>query len=123
MGALRQKDGDLVLTPEVLHAVSLEIPAINQSYATKKYKYFWGSHGDLSKAQGKVGKLDVDTQELKTWGDDGVNVASCLHGGNKDRNKITIVVLNAADMTEIARSTFTSPSDTPRSLHGTYVPA
>lgn len=141
--ALRQKDGDLILTPEILHSVSLEIPAINQNYATKKYKYFYGSHGDLSKAQGKVGKLDVDTQELKTWGedglyasvnkfiprpgataeDDGVIVASCLHGGNNDRNKITIVVLNAADLTEIARSTFTSPSDTTRSLYGSFLPA
>jgi len=141
--ALRQKDGDLILTPEVLQNTSLEIPAINQNYVTKKYQYFWGSHGDLSKPQGKVGKLDVDSQELKVWGedglyasvvqfvprpgataeDDGVAVAACLHGGSNERNKITVVILNAADLTELARSTFTAPSETPRSLHGTFIKA
>jgi len=141
--ALRQKDGDLLLTPEILHNMAIEIPAINNSYAGKKYQYFWGAHGDLANAQGKVGKLNVDTQELKLWGeeglyasvtkfvprpgataeDDGVIVTPCLHGGSNMRNKVTIVVLNAADMTEIARSTFTAPSDTSRSMHGTFIPA
>jgi len=141
--ALRQKDGDLLLTPEILHNMAIEIPAINNNYAGKKYQYFYGAHGDLAKAQGKVGKLDVDTQELKLWGeeglyasvvqfvprpgataeDDGVIVTPCIHGGSNMRNKITIVVLNAADMTEIARSTFTAPSDTSRSMHGKFIPA
>ncbi|CAL4146233.1 unnamed protein product, partial [Meganyctiphanes norvegica] len=141
--AFRQKDGDLILTPEILHNMSLEIPAMNQNYAGKKYQYFWGAHGDLHKAQGKVGKLNVDTQEIKMWGedglyasvvqfvprpgataeDDGVVTVSCLHGGTNSRNKVTAVILNGADLTEIARSTFTAPSDTPRSLHGTFLPA
>lgn len=48
-------------------------------------------------------------------------LGTVLHSG--DKKKVTLLVLNAADMTELARATFTTASDVPRSLHGCFVPA
>lgn len=53
--------------------------------------------------------------------DDGVLLGTVLH--SDDKKKVTLLVLNAADMTELARATFTTASDVPRSLHGCFLPA
>nr|XP_053644353.1 carotenoid isomerooxygenase-like [Cherax quadricarinatus] len=139
--AHRQKDGSLILTPDTITNFAYEIPTLNPSFVTKKYRYFYGSCGNMTGTTGKVGKIDLETRETKDWfeddlytsvayfvprpgataEDDGVVLVTLLHGAHK--NKVTLLVLNARDMSEAARVTFTTPSDVPRSLHGIYIPA
>ena len=52
--AHRQKDGSLILTPDNVTDFSYEIPAINPSFVRKKYKYTYGTKGDMKQTQGKV---------------------------------------------------------------------
>ncbi|XP_050736587.1 carotenoid isomerooxygenase-like [Eriocheir sinensis] len=139
--ANRQKDGSLLLTPDNITDYSYEIPTLNPNILRKKYKYSYGTTGDMKQTNGKFGKVTLDTREVKEWSedgmyasvgcflprpgataeDDGVLLGTVLHSG--DKRKVTLLVLNAADMTELARATFTTASDVPRSLHGCFVPA
>lgn len=140
--AHRQKDGSLLLTPDNVTSFAYEIPSINPQYAGKRYRYFYGTVGDMTGTTGKVGKVDMDTRETKDWfedglyggvcyfiprpgataEDDGVVLVSQAHGG-AEKKKTTLLILNATDMTELARAVFNTPSDVPRSLHGLYIPA
>nr|XP_045609656.1 carotenoid isomerooxygenase-like [Procambarus clarkii] len=139
--AHRLKDGSLLLTPEVITDYAYEIPTLNPSYVGKRYRYFYGSSGNMTSTTGKVGKVDLDSRETKDWSedglytsvayfvprpgatseDDGVVLVTLLHAD--DKTKVTLLVLAAGDMTEVARVSFTTPSDVPRSLHGIYIPA
>ncbi|KAG0716951.1 Beta,beta-carotene 15,15'-dioxygenase [Chionoecetes opilio] len=139
--AHRQKDGTLILTPDNITDFSYEIPTLNSSFLRKKYKYSYGTKGDMKHTQGKFGKVDLETREVRDWGengmygsvlcylprpgataeDDGTIIGTLLH--SDDKTKVTLIVLNAADMTELARATFTTASHVPRSLHGCFVPA
>ncbi|XP_068202819.1 carotenoid isomerooxygenase-like [Palaemon carinicauda] len=140
--AQRQKDGSLLLTPDNVTKFAYEIPTLHPDYISKRYRYFYGSSGDMTNVYGKLGKVDLDTREAKDWyeeglyagicqfiprpgataEDDGILLATQLHGGS-DKKKVSLVFLNATDMTEVARAVFTTPSDVPRSLHGIYIPA
>ncbi|KAK7070188.1 Beta,beta-carotene 9',10'-oxygenase, partial [Halocaridina rubra] len=140
--ANRQKDGSLILTPDNVTNFAYEIPSVNPSNIGKRYCYFYGSSGDMTGTTGKVGKVDMDAHETKEWfedglyagvayfvprpgataEDDGVVLVTQIHGGS-DKKKISLVILNAADMTETARAVFTAPSEVSRSLHGIYIPA
>lgn len=139
--AHKQKDGSLLLTPEVVTDFAFEIPTMNPAYHALKYQYFYGSSGDMRGTTGKIGKVDMDGKEVKEWceeglyasltcfvarpgataEDDGVVLATLLHGS--DKKKVTLMVFNAADMSELARVEFITPSDVPRSLHAIYIPA
>ncbi|XP_064108966.1 carotenoid isomerooxygenase-like [Macrobrachium nipponense] len=140
--AQRQKDGSLVLTPDNVTNFAYEIPSVHPDYVGKRYRYFYGSCGDMTGVTGKAGKIDLETREAKDWfeeglytgicyfvprpgataEDDGVVLCTQLHGGS-DKKKVSLVILNASDMTEIARAVFNTASDIPRSLHGIYIPA
>ncbi|KAK4313520.1 hypothetical protein Pmani_015136 [Petrolisthes manimaculis] len=139
--AYKQKDGSLLLTPEIMAGFSYEIPTLNPAYHGLPYRYFYGSCGNLKLTTGKLGKVDMETREVKEWfeedlyvtityfiprpsataEDDGVVIVTGLH--SNDRRKVTLLVLNATDMTEQARVVFTTPSDVPRSLHGCFISA
>ncbi|KAG7157614.1 carotenoid isomerooxygenase-like [Homarus americanus] len=139
--AHRQKDGSLILTPDVITDYAQEVPTLHPDYVTKRYRYFYGSSGNMTGTTGKVSKVDMETREIKEWceddlytsvsyfvprpgattEDDGVLLVTILHG--KDRKKITLLVLNSADMSEAARVVFITSSDVPRSLHGNFIPA
>nr|XP_034826966.1 carotenoid isomerooxygenase-like [Maniola hyperantus] len=52
--------------------------------------------------------------------DDGVVLSAVLWG--KDDHKVTLLVLNAKSLEEIARVDFVTPSQAPRCFHGWYLP-
>ncbi|KAG0716950.1 Carotenoid isomerooxygenase [Chionoecetes opilio] len=137
--AHRQKDGTLILTPDNITDFSYEIPTLNSSFLRKKYKYSYGTKGDMKHTQERVikylhfsslslfGKVDLETREVRDWGengmygsvlcylprpgataeDDGTIIGTLLH--SDDKTKVTLIVLNAADMTELARATSPRP--------------
>nr|XP_027223258.1 carotenoid isomerooxygenase-like [Penaeus vannamei] len=139
--ANRQKDGSLYLTPDAVTDYAYEIPALHPDYTGKRYRYFYGSCGNMTLTTGKVGKVDFESREVKEWfedglyagvscfvprpgataEDDGVLLVTELHSA--DRKKVSVVILNSVDMTEVARVAFSTPSDVPRSLHGCFVAA
>ncbi|XP_071512555.1 carotenoid isomerooxygenase-like [Panulirus ornatus] len=139
--AHRQKDGSLLLTPDALTDYAYEIPTLHPQYIAKRYRYCYGSSGNMTSTMGKIGKVDLDARETKDWSedglyasvsyfvprpggsaeDDGVILATFLH--SNDKRKTTLLVLNAADMSEMARAVFTTPSEVPRSLHGHFIQA
>ncbi|XP_042886627.1 carotenoid isomerooxygenase-like [Penaeus japonicus] len=138
--ARKQKDGSLLLTPDTFTNCVYEVPTLHPQHASRKYRYFYGNSGDMTVNAGKVGKVDFDSREVKEWHeeevyanvtcfvprpgataeDDGVLLVTAVH--STDRRKTSLVVLDAADMKEMGRVEFMTPSDVPKSLHGLFIP-
>jgi len=137
--AFLQKDGSVMLQPEELCSTAYEVPTIHPGYQRKKYQFFYGACSDMKDHVGSVGKVNVLTGEVKRWGtgdlyasalsfvpkpgseaeDCGVLLCHCL---SSSRSHVTLSVLDAKDMKELATATWALPSDAPRSLHAIYRP-
>ncbi|CAH2108026.1 unnamed protein product [Euphydryas editha] len=126
----------------LLADIGIEAPRINYDfYNGKPYRYFYGiGAGMSSKHARSIIKVDTLTGDVKTWRetdgnpsepifvatpdskneDDGVLLSAILWS-NKD-NAVSLVVLNARDLQEIARADFTTPSQVPNCFHGWYFP-
>nr|XP_027223259.1 beta,beta-carotene 15,15'-dioxygenase-like [Penaeus vannamei] len=138
--AQRQKDGSLLLTPDAITKFAYEVPSLNPEHAGRRYRYFYGNSGNMTVHGGKVGKVDIDSREVKEWyeegmyasvtafvprpgataEDDGVLLLAALH--SDDTKKATLLVLDAADMKEMGRVEFVTSSDVARALHGLFIP-
>ncbi|XP_063588330.1 beta,beta-carotene 15,15'-dioxygenase-like isoform X2 [Penaeus indicus] len=138
--ALKQKDGSLILTADTITKIAYEVPSIHPQHTGRKYRYFYGNSGDMTVHGGKVGKVDMDSREVKEWHeegmyasvtafvprpgataeDDGVLLLTALH--SDDRKKTTLMVLDATEMKEMARVEFMTPSDVTKALHGLFIP-
>ncbi|XP_039751463.1 carotenoid isomerooxygenase [Pararge aegeria] len=126
----------------LLADVGVEMPRINyEMYNGRPYKYFYGMGSDVdTEYSGRIIKVDTETGNYKQWyepqcypsepifiphpdakdEDDGVLLSSVLWGDND--HAVTLIVLNAKNLEEMARVDFTTPSQTPRCFHGWYFP-
>lgn len=139
--AHRQKDGTIMLTPQILSDLAFENPVVNPAFERKPYTFFYGSSADMTQNKGTVGKVDVRTGQSVQWAvdedtyssghtfvprpgaqseDDGVVLIQCLH---TERRRLLFVVLDASNFQQLASVTFTLPCDAPRVLHAIFVPA
>ncbi|XP_050347256.1 carotenoid isomerooxygenase-like [Nymphalis io] len=126
----------------LLADVGIEAPRINyDAYNGRSYRYFYGIGSEVrSKFAGSIIKIDTLTGEVKTWReydgypsepvfiahpdakgeDDGVLLSAVVWG--KIDNAVTLIILNATDLQEIARAEFLTPSQVPKCFHGWFFP-
>lgn len=131
----------LFCTPELLCDVSFEFPRINYpKYVATEYQYFYGVCVDLAENIGAILKVDTKTKTKIFWKDqksyawepifvpspnansedDGVIVAGFLTSGTP--NRVGIVILDAKNLEELARSEFNDlPTDIPKPFHGWFI--
>jgi len=147
---LRSGTKDTVdLTPHKLTEGVSELPRINYSRNGKKYSYFYGlgekeATGTYDLSLDIIHKVNVNTGEALYWTskedirisepvfvpdptkanpeeDDGVVLTALL--ARDKPNKVTLLVLNAKDMTELARSDFTAAGAVTATFHGQWAQA
>jgi len=123
-----------------------ELPRINYKYNGKKYNYFYGvtqTKPDSTYEFGMdvIGKVDISTGEETNWvadedsrvsepifvanptkpngkEDDGVILAALLP--NKNPTSVSLVILDATTMAEIARSDFVAEGIVTGTFHGQW---
>lgn len=127
---------------KIIADIGIEAPRMNyDAYNGRPYKYFYGIGSDVSsKFAGSLIKIDTKTGDVVTWReldsypsepvfvahpgakneDDGVLLSAILWG--KDDHMVTLLVLNASDMKEIARANFNTKSQVPKCFHGWFMP-
>ncbi|XP_062236299.1 beta,beta-carotene 15,15'-dioxygenase [Platichthys flesus] len=136
--AVVQEDGSVFCQPDTVF-IGLELPGINYSFNTKKYRYFYGSRVEWSPHPNKIAKVDIVTREHIEWTqddcfpsepvfvaspgaveeDDGVILSSVI---SPDPNiSPFMLILNAKNFEEIARASI--PADVHMDLHGLFIPA
>ncbi|XP_042369279.1 beta-carotene oxygenase 1, like [Plectropomus leopardus] len=136
--AVMQEDGDVYCQPDTLFE-GLELPQINYSFNTKKYRYFYGSRVEWSPHPNKIAKFDIVTRKHIEWRqencfpsepvfiaspgaveeDDGVILSSIVSSDPKISP--FMLVLNAKNLEEIARASI--PTTVHMDLHGLFIPA
>ncbi|XP_070560964.1 retinoid isomerohydrolase-like isoform X1 [Ptychodera flava] len=139
--AVLQKDGSVFLTPEQLSDAITDMPRINyEQYNGRPYSYFYGvaayRRGDFTNA---LVKVNVKRKSTIMWHendcypsepvfvaspgavaeDDGVIVSTVINTRTK---RAFLLVLDAADFSEIARAVVPEEVDCPVSFHALYVP-
>ncbi|XP_069356352.1 LOW QUALITY PROTEIN: carotenoid isomerooxygenase-like [Maniola hyperantus] len=118
---------------KLIAEVGLEVPRIHYDLHNAPYLSMLAV---LVTSSPKGGRMRIrDKDETKTFvgsqegapgkcqeqeEDDGVLLSALLWG--KDDRAITLLVLNAKDLKEIARTTFKTPSPAPNGFHGWYWP-
>jgi beta,beta-carotene 9',10'-dioxygenase len=120
---------------EPLGDTNLELPRINyRRHNGRPYRYVWGVRADGSWLD-RVVKLDVETGEDQTWGEDGIYPgepvfvpapgAQAEDDGvllsvilDPERGKSSLLVLDAATLAERARAEV--PHHIPHGFHGQY---
>lgn len=122
--------------------VGVEAPMINYKLCNgKPYRYFYGIGLDVdSTYAGSIIKVDTHSGAVSYWKgsksypsepvfianpdaqgeDDGVLLSAVLWGDNDQA--ITLLVLNAKNLEEIARTDFITPSQTTNTFHGWFLP-
>ncbi|XP_047195037.1 beta-carotene oxygenase 1, like [Hippoglossus stenolepis] len=136
--AVVQEDGSVFCQPDNIFK-GLELPGINYSYNTKKYRYFYGSRVEWSAHPNKLAKVDIVTREHIEWTqdncfpsepvfvaspgaaeeDDGVILSSVI---SPDPNiSPFMLILNAKNFEEIARASI--PANVHMDLHGHFISA
>ncbi|CAF1618362.1 unnamed protein product, partial [Didymodactylos carnosus] len=128
------------IEPELLADVGCELPQIDYfNYMGKFYRYFYAINTDIDYEHcGAVRKIDTLTKTHKLWydencytsepiflprpnakhEDDGVIIISLLRSGIE--NEVSLVILDAMQMTEIGRVKFCTNGPVPKCLHGWY---
>jgi len=130
------------LTPQLLADVGCETPTIDYArFRSRHYRYFYAITSDVDDADsaGKVYKIDTLTGEVKSFyeentycaepfflprpgavaEDDGVLVSSMIRGV-PEVSWTGLIVLDAKNLTEIARAEFQLKSPVPKPLHGCF---
>ncbi|XP_045768132.1 carotenoid isomerooxygenase-like [Maniola jurtina] len=126
---------------KLLADIGIEAPRINYEFNGRPYKYCYGIGSDVDTGySGILIKVNTETGKFIIWHephtypsepifiphpdakdeDDGVVLSAVLWG--KDDHKVTLLVLNAKNLEEIARVDFVTPSQAPRCFHGWYLP-
>lgn len=130
---------EVVLTHEQKCEFPLENPVIHPAWAGNKHRYVWahGPHPDGGNS-GFVIKVDVQTNKSVCFSeqglylgspvfiprpnseieDDGVLAMIALHPC--DETTVSLVVLDAATLQELARGTLDTCSGVPMPLHGSF---
>ncbi|KAG7156258.1 Carotenoid isomerooxygenase-like 1 [Homarus americanus] len=135
-------DDDIVLQSEKLTHIPIENPCINPTKRATKHQYLWGMGPNPDGGDsGLVLKLDTFSGENKIFTedklycgapefvakpdaaneDDGILLLQCID--SQHEKKTYLLVLDAANMTEICRASVNTPSAVPMPLHGHYIPA
>lgn len=140
--ATLRQDGVVVLEHEELAQDGVwfsELPRINYSYNTKKYRYSYAVSRKPEPQYNGLIKVDNEKKTALSWDehnampsepvfvafpdskneDDGVLLSTLLYKDNE--NKVSLLVLDARDMTEIGRADFLTESSVPANFHGIYV--
>ncbi|XP_069377639.1 beta,beta-carotene 15,15'-dioxygenase [Paralichthys olivaceus] len=136
--AVVQEDGSVYCRPDLIFQ-GLELPGINYSYNTRKYRYFYGSRVEFSPHPNKLAKVDIVTREHVEWTqdncfpsepvfvaspgaveeDDGVILSSVI---SPDPNiSPFMLILNAKNFEEVARASI--PASIHMDLHGYFISA
>jgi len=132
--------GSVLITPEKVVEETFEFPVINyQKYNTRKYKYTYGVGRSADGYISTIIKVDVSTKKVINWNDgeacfpsepmfiqnpegksedDGVLLSHIIKTG--DRNYTYLLVLDAKDLTELARVVM--DLSIPLGLHGNFIP-
>lgn len=132
---------EIFCTPELLCDVGFEFPRINYpQHLAIEYQYFYGVCVDLAENVGALLKIDTKAKTKILWKDkksyawepifvpspnatsedDGVIVAGFLTSGTA--NCVGIVILDAKNLNELARSEFNDLStDIPKPFHGWFI--
>jgi len=125
------------ITPEVIET-TLELPRINDKFTGKKYRYAYGIGGTKRLDDNNLVKVDLETKESLYWTDsryvggepifvptpgateedDGVLLAPIL--SLTDEVQSALLILNAKDMTEIAKAEIPANIKVPFSFHGFF---
>ncbi|CAH2108025.1 unnamed protein product [Euphydryas editha] len=122
--------------------LGVETPMINYKLCNgKPYRYFYGIGSDVDTSYaGSIVKVDTKSGAVLSWQeskcypsepvfianpdgqdeDDGILLSAVLWSNN-DR-AITLLVLNAKNLEEIARTEFSTPSQTTKCFHGWFLP-
>jgi carotenoid cleavage dioxygenase-like enzyme len=145
--ALRTEKSNIVdLVPQHLTENDMELPRINYKYNGKDYQYFYGLQpskptGNYEFGMNVISKVNVKTGEKRSWTldencmlsepifvpdptkpngeeDDGVILAAVLP--NDSPKSISLLILNASDMTEIGRTNFSALGGVPGTFHGEW---
>uniref|UniRef100_A0A1A8FIK9 Beta-carotene 15,15'-monooxygenase 1b n=2 Tax=Nothobranchius korthausae TaxID=1143690 RepID=A0A1A8FIK9_9TELE len=136
--AVMQEDESVYCQPEILFE-GLELPGINYSFNSRKYRYIYGSRLEWSPHPNKIAKVDITTKTHIEWHqvncypsepvfvaspgaqeeDDGVILSSiiCADPGVSP----FLLILNARTFEEIARASIPAPVHI--DLHGLFIPA
>ncbi|XP_042204279.1 carotenoid isomerooxygenase-like [Homarus americanus] len=133
---------EIVLQSEKLTHIPIENPCINPTKRATKHQYLWGMGPNPDGGDsGLVLKLDTFSGENKIFTedklycgapefvakpdaaneDDGILLLQCID--SQHEKKTYLLVLDAANMTEICRASVNTPSAVPMPLHGHYIPA
>ncbi|KAG7259623.1 hypothetical protein CRUP_024553, partial [Coryphaenoides rupestris] len=67
--AVKEKEGKLVCTPEVVWE-GFELPRINYQVNGQKHRFVYGCCTEKSAVATEVGKLDTETKEIVRWSED-----------------------------------------------------
>lgn len=129
--------------PKTLANIGCETPRIHYDvHNAKPYRYFYAISSDVdAENPGMVIKVDTKTGETRTWcepncypsepifvpapnakdEDDGVLLSALVWGGEVTHT-VAVLILDAKTMQELARTTFNTPSEAPKCLHGWFLP-
>lgn len=142
--AVKQENGDILLKSATISKSFLELPRINYNYNMKPYSYGYAACVADKKNMlvfDSIVKVNVRTGEEIMWQDDnsftsepvfvanpdaageddGVVLTILLHKTNL--RQLVLVVLDAATLTETARTNFTANGTVSATFHGQFIAA
>ncbi|XP_072938578.1 carotenoid isomerooxygenase-like [Epargyreus clarus] len=124
----------------LLADIGCETPRIHYSLLNgRPYQYFYAISSDVdAENPGAIIKVDTVTGDILTWHDtdwypsepvfiphpnakaedDGVLVIALVRGAHE----LALLVLDARSLRELARASFRTPTPSPKSLHGWFLP-
>ncbi|XP_059486295.1 carotenoid isomerooxygenase [Neocloeon triangulifer] len=130
------------IEPEILSNFGCETPRVHmERYLGKPYRYFYAISSDVDMDNpGTIIKVDIQTKSALTWcenlvypsepifvpapdpqsEDDGVILSALVWGGEGRECQVALLVLDAKNMTELARCTFETGGPVPKCLHGWF---
>ena len=138
---LIENNKKMVLSPAIIADIGCETPAINYQFNGRKYRYFYGISSDVEADNaGKLIKVDTWTGAVTTWQeenvycsepaflarpgatreDDGVLIFSIIWG-KPHVNWTGVVIIDAGDLSTVARVHFQLSGPVPKPLHGCFI--
>ena len=138
---LIENNKKMVLSPAIIADIGCETPAINYQFNGRKYRYFYGISSDVEADNaGKLIKVDTRTGAVTTWQeenvycsepaflarpgatreDDGVLIFSIIWG-KPHVNWTGVVIIDAGDLSTVARVHFQLSGPVPKPLHGCFI--
>ncbi|KAK8388025.1 hypothetical protein O3P69_020129 [Scylla paramamosain] len=117
--AVRKENGELHCTPALLSPVVFELPRINYLRNGLPYRYTYGVTGGSEVFFQRLVKLDVETGKTWYFQEEGYVAAEPIF--LNDSRYVALVVLNAKNMSQLARVQFTAEGDVTYPFHGQFV--